>query len=684
VFPDGKEAVFMGNFCITFHANANEKHPCGDGNPNEEFRDYFVPGEQAKLQAEIRACVSCCHQSIAVIDDDLLRWVVRTALQRTAHRNLSALFSGGIQKRLSLYFLVFAVVPLGTVLVIAITSIFNSFVSQYADASLDTLALISRSVDQYYRDVDQLPAIISSDSQMMNAMRRGLSTDRNALAYAQYVLEVLLAQHSEIQDIRLYGAADSTLLSIDKRTGLTNVQHESMTSLGNDIPFLQAVTNGAATYLSAIRDYESQRVAIFTYDARIVDSAHTLGFLSADLDLSRLIDLFADARLSRRDTLFILNGQKEIMYYQGSGTRIDEILSLTKKAVKGNKSRGYVIERHARGGDIILYVYLERPAATLYRTISIGNLLSLANPLIVRSIAAAALVVLLVIVSLYFLSSSIVAPIRRLTEQMKAIGRGRFLAKVTVREDGSELETLARQFNDMAGQIDRLFNETYRLQLANKTAQLEALRAQLNPHFLYNTLQTVKYLAYRANVPVIETIVDKLRDILRYSLRGGDALVTLAEELEHVSRYLALQQYRFGSKLRFSLELPAELSAFPVPPMILQPLVENSVVHGLEACEKDVSVQVACGRRDGRVRIEVVDDGEGMSEAKLREVRLLLRREENRTETKLGLLNVFQRLKFTYGEGFTMDVESSPGTRTSVIIQIPWQEGEREHDVLDC
>jgi ligand-binding sensor protein/anti-sigma regulatory factor (Ser/Thr protein kinase) len=207
------------------------------------------------------------------------------------------------------------------------------------------------------------------------------------------------------------------------------------------------------------------------------------------------------------------------------------------------------------------------------------------------------------------------------------------------------------------------------IQAALRDAQIRALQAQINPHFLFNSLTLVSYTALAEGAAQTEEIAYTLSDLLRYSLRNTATVVPLGEEIEMVERYLALQQIRFGDRLKTHIELDSAIRNLHVPCMLLQPLVENAVVHAVEPLTHTVTVRVTATRCDQRVALEVADDGPGMDPAQVKALNIhRALPAANRQRPSLGLQSVLRRLEGEYGNSFDIRVESEPGRGTRILL----------------
>ena len=209
-------------------------------------------------------------------------------------------------------------------------------------------------------------------------------------------------------------------------------------------------------------------------------------------------------------------------------------------------------------------------------------------------------------------------------------------------------------------------------QAALQNAQLRALQSQINPHFLFNSLTLVGYTALDEDVPRTEEIAYTLSELLRYSLRNTATKVALSEEVEMIERYLAIQQMHFGERLHFRVRIDPALHDLQLPCMLLQPLVENAIVHGVEFVTRCVTVELNASRENDTVLLEIADDGPGVDAGIVHSLNAntpLIH--SNRKRPSLGLQSVVRRLAEVYGEDFKFKVESSPGKGFRIMLVLP-------------
>ena len=281
-------------------------------------------------------------------------------------------------------------------------------------------------------------------------------------------------------------------------------------------------------------------------------------------------------------------------------------------------------------------------------------------------------VILLLVVSRR-ISTRVLTPIQYLRESIKQVEEGRFDISVPVsRYD--EIGALARDFNIMVKKIGDLLalNETEHRKL--RESDFKALQSQINPHFLYNTLDSVIWMTAKGRKDDVIAMVSSLAALLRRSLTGGDALIPLEEEFEHARQYSIIQKIRYRDRLICTFELPRECRHLPVPRLILQPLIENALHHGIENRDESGRITITAERIRDTLRITVSDNGAGADIHHLRA--LLIGGETDTPRTGIGLRNISDRLKILFGENSNIDFRPrQPGL--DVILTI--RPGARKH-----
>ncbi|WP_026962731.1 sensor histidine kinase [Alicyclobacillus herbarius] len=273
------------------------------------------------------------------------------------------------------------------------------------------------------------------------------------------------------------------------------------------------------------------------------------------------------------------------------------------------------------------------------------------------------------------LSGRVSRPLEQLTERMKEVQAGN-MSPQHVTPDGvasDEIGELYTNFDLMMQRINDLIEENYVKELLVKEAEFQALQAQINPHFLYNTLNSINWLARMNHQDTISRMVEALASLLRQMTDRHDTLVSLADELTIVGNYLTIQKVRFGDRLHCEIAIDDALKACQIPKLTIQPLVENAIKHGLEKVEGQLSIRIRAVECDSDLLVMVVDDGPGADETVFAQS---LSGVGEATSNKIGLRNIDRRIQAVFGEDYGLSVESVRGQGTTVILRMAKVGGE--------
>lgn len=241
-----------------------------------------------------------------------------------------------------------------------------------------------------------------------------------------------------------------------------------------------------------------------------------------------------------------------------------------------------------------------------------------------------------------------------------------------------EINDLYKSLNTLVSNMQNLVSTVFEEQVQKeklysrqRDVEFKMLASQINPHFLYNTLETIRMKARANNETEIEELVKMLAKILRRNIQVGDKLVTLKSELELVEYYLRIQHYRFGDRMSFDIDVKCNIDSIKIMPLLIQPIVENAFIHGLEPSEGKGVISIVVEIEDNRLIIHVTDNGKGMTEAELDKIVESLNDYNRLGSNHIGLNNVNQRIKLLYGDEYGLYIESAVDEGTSVRIELP-------------
>ena len=339
-------------------------------------------------------------------------------------------------------------------------------------------------------------------------------------------------------------------------------------------------------------------------------------------------------------------------------------------------ARQYPDEKH-----MIASYTLSETGLTLYAEVSTD--LMAKNIAFTRStvIAVMLLFVCICIFMAHQIAKRILAPITIICDSMEIIKEGNLNEKVRI-STNDEFEVMADGFNRMIEQLDTQFKTGMERQNRLRLAEIKNLQAQIAPHFLYNTLESIKWLAKLGMNAEIQAIVEKLGILLKSSMNFKKDLIPLRDEMRVVASYIGIQQIRHGDKFSVSMDIPEVLLDYLVPNLVIQPIVENAMVHGVEKIVEKGSLSICAFMKEDDICIDISDNGPGMSQEKIES--LLLNENRNGDRESIGLQNVDRRLKLDFGPGYGVSIRSGEGQGTTVTVIMPRRFPEQGSDSLQC
>lgn len=293
-----------------------------------------------------------------------------------------------------------------------------------------------------------------------------------------------------------------------------------------------------------------------------------------------------------------------------------------------------------------------------------------------------ALILLIGLLLGYRLARSIVRPISKLTKKMKQIEKGDLdnleeqSLGVVSQTAQDEVSQLNRTFKMMIRRIRELIDENYAKQLIIRETELKALQAQINPHFLYNTLESINWLAKMNKQAKISEMVEALGYLFRSSIGLKDPLITLEKEITIVRNYVIIQKTRFDERLDFRMDVPEHLHDALIPKLTLQPLIENAIRYALEPNIEPCTISITVSEDEQGLDIRVSDNGPGMSAEFIKDLQM------GRVKTRgegIGLANIAERIQIVFGPEWGTVIESEPGQGTTIHVRIPYLKGVLEN-----
>jgi two-component system sensor histidine kinase YesM len=274
---------------------------------------------------------------------------------------------------------------------------------------------------------------------------------------------------------------------------------------------------------------------------------------------------------------------------------------------------------------------------------------------------------------LFMLATTIISkPLNRLYKSMMKFKNGDFEQRIEV-TNYDEIGEVTQCFNEMVTEIKELIDTNYVMVLRERQSELDALQAQINPHFLYNALDSLYWQALNTGSEKLAEDIYSLSQLFRLVLSQGQSMIPIAKEKDLIYHYLQIQKMRFEKKLNFTIDMDEAILEYKIPKLIMQPFVENAIVHGLEHTGAQGLIEIKGHQKDGYIILEVKDNGIGMTQEQLKEV---FEKEENKeySSQRIGryaIKNIKERLNLKYHDNFELKIQSKVGVGTTVTMILP-------------
>ena len=418
-----------------------------------------------------------------------------------------------------------------------------------------------------------------------------------------------------------------------------------------------------------ITNYNGTKTDVFSYVKIIKDTdniAIDLALLKINIPQTLITNTFANALLSPNSDFYIADENGKMiaaLHKENIGMPLPDDM---RSNAEFSKAGGYFNWMVNKTNTLVTHQKLVNTAWKLVNLVPRADLSH--DIAAIRNLTLVSILLSLfccfVIVS--FFSVHVLSPLKELRNAMGKIEKEDFSVNIPVRGN-DEIALLARSFNKMSNKLDELVNQVLTVEIEQKKAQLKALQAQINPHFLYNTLDTIYWTSRMENAHDSAALIQSLSKLFRLSLNSGSELMDLSREIAHLQLYIAIQQKRFEGRIHFALNVQSGLEHCRVVRLILQPLVENSITHGIEKNGGTGHVNIRIYAQDDTLIYRIEDDGIGADQKEV-EGYLNVSGKENRG---FAIHNVNERLRLYCGSGYGLRFETAKGLGMTVIVTQP-------------
>jgi two-component system sensor histidine kinase YesM len=556
-----------------------------------------------------------------------------------------------LKVQVSLYFLTASLLIITILGSIMYFSISNIILEDELSATKDSVERSGRYVELYIDKVKTLSTIMANDDEITGYLKGADGSDREAVI--DRISDVISTDEFLVSVI--IAGKDGAVISNEKELDMT-VSDDMM-----DQDWYKAVVYGdGMPVLTSIRmqDFSMDKDSwVLSISSEIVDDkGENLGVLLLDIGYRAIEDYLHSMDLGKEGYAYILNDIHEVVYHPDSeyftdSEKIAELVDILKMQDGYDREMGILTHHYSIQGSNWILTGIS----------SLDNLSMIQRQILETFIIAGLILFAITMGSGIFIAGRITDPIKELEKAMISIDEN---LDASVEEKGCyESINLARHFNEMTLKIRELMDDISSKEKYLRTYEINALYSQINPHFLYNTLDTIIWMAEFGESEKVIDITKSLASFFRLSLSRGDEMISLEDELNHAEQYLFIQKQRYEDKLEYEFSVEEEILQMKVPKIILQPLVENAIYHGIRELDKGGRITVSAKKVDSTVELLIKDDGKGFSVDK-----------NEKSDIKLGgigIKNVDERIKLYYGKDYGVEIRSEEGWGTEAVIRIP-------------
>jgi two-component system sensor histidine kinase YesM len=543
---------------------------------------------------------------------------------------------------------------------------------------------ITNNIESYINYLYSAATILQADAGVQKYLDAGPGEEDAAVA-ARSILDVMVNTRNDISLIGIFGYRGEYIISgqdqalnpfVDpvRQSWYTAAQN----SQGDPVISSSHVQN-------IIRD---RYPWVISFSREIIDpeTRREKGILLVDLNYRIIDSICSSVRLGRRGYIFIVDRNGDMVYHPQQqllygGLKTEDIRRVINERTdyfsgdNEDREKFYSVETmYSTGWKVVGVNYrseLVENRESIRRSYALWGLLFLGLSMVISVL----------------LSQRISKPIKELRRSMRAVEQGNFDVTADI-HSSNEIGELGMDFNIMVGEIKKLLRRVTLEQEQKRKSELNALQMQINPHFLYNTLDSVIWMAQGGKQQEVIAMSSALARLFRLSISKGKEIIDVASELEHVKNYLTIQKIRYRDRLDYRIEVDDDIKSYKIVKIILQPLVENAIYHGIKNNSVAGTVVISGRRTEKGMDLVVRDDGAGMDRESLERLRKKLAADGtdtageegpgSRPGSGVGVRNVDERIKLYFGPGYGLEFESLEDAGTTVFIHLPAIEKEGE------
>lgn len=599
-----------------------------------------------------------------------------------------------LKYKVIIIFLLITLIPLNILGMITYYQYSNTLEKHTYNYSTQIIDQVNQNINRYIEELHRMTLLPLYDKEVLEILNNHKYLEdyyyplNNEIEKMNSFISTLIYKRPEIKGIQVI-TNDKNVFS---NLGSSRVKTRYSTIEKEDW-FHEVTEGGGKSQLIAAHNpsyYFGSPEEVFSV-AKVIRQTNTfehLGIIKIDIHLEHIQKILEEIKLSQDAIFLILDGKGRMIYQQiGNGhdkKRNDDIDNNLIRKNSNNLDINELITRF-EGDSEIINLGNEAYLPVVNNTGSSGiksivlipekDILEDSRNLRIFTLYLILICIIIAIILALIVTRKITSPIIALRNKMIQTEKGYLNHRVPVHSN-DEIGDLSKGYNRMMDEINKLIKQVYQTEIREKDAEIKALQSQINPHFIYNTLESINMMAIIHRKFDISDMISSLGNLIRYTVSQKSSLIKIREEIEFVRSYLSIQQLRFEDKLEVDIHFPPNVLDISIPKLILQPIIENAIVHGLDNGNIPGKITIDCWSEENLLYIRVVDSGKGLNSFELAQLRNRLYKTEvdedpQSKHSGIALRNIHERIRLLFGESYGLEIADDMDQGTEITIRLP-------------
>lgn len=532
--------------------------------------------------------------------------------------------------------------------------------NKYTDTAIQSVFETGDKIDFILQDIEEFSTVIISNTNLLEMLK-----NESEYGYDDFknTLRGFITSRDDIEVIDLVMQGRKYSIGATKITSAYSIQKALMDSSGQPVWLPTKKEN--IEILSGIFDKY-----YFTLARRIIDfnTLDDYGYLMINMEEVILEQAYKSLIDDENVELFICDKNGVIISHPDK-SKIGTTIRYKRYAneVLTSKDNNSYVQYKDKIDKVAIYSTIDSNGWKIIKTISTGYLYEEINNIQKYFLLGGFLYGIVIILFMIFFSIRYTEPMMKMKKVINKVEQGDLTVRTEVHSN-DEIGQLGDSLNNMISEMEVLIDKLVKEEQAKKEVELEALHAQINPHFLYNTLNTIKWMAKIQGNKSVSRAITALIKLLRISTNLGRDMITLEEEIDYVKNYIVIQKLRFNEAINLTYNIDSDCLELTVPKLFLQPIVENSIIYGIGDENNELNIEIKAFTRGEDLIIEITDDGPGIEDEILEKI--FKSQTDKNKFSKVGLNNVNQRIKLYCGSDYGLQIETKVGAGTLVRVRL--------------